>query len=82
MLTSPAFWKAAGDRAARTFAQTLLALLTASSPVLDVIHVQWTGALSIAAGAALLSLLTSLLGVGVDTPAAVAHRAGRHEVGQ
>ena len=81
MLTSLAFWKAAGDRAARTFAQTLLALLTASSPVLDVIHVQWPGVLSIAAGAALLSVLTSLLGLG-DTPAAVA-RAGRHEaVGQ
>lgn len=63
-----AFWKATGERAAKTFAQSLLATLTLASPVVDVLHTNWLGAVSVAAGATFLSLLTSLAGLGDDTP--------------
>ena len=56
---SRAFWSGAAERAVKTAAQTLLALLGAGA--LDVLHVPWTGGLSVAAGAAVLSLLTSIV---------------------
>lgn len=70
MLTKP-FWVAVGERAVKTFAQALLATLAVSSAPLDVLHVNWAGALSIGLGATLLSVLTSLSGLGIDVPAAV-----------
>lgn len=82
MLDSIPFWQGAGERAVKTFAQALLATLTISSGPLDVLHTGWAGVLSIALGSTLLSLLTSLGSLGVDTPAAAASRAGRHEAGQ
>lgn len=52
------FWRAAAERAAKTFAQTLVVLLGAGS--VDVASVGWAQALSLSAGAALLSVLTSV----------------------
>jgi hypothetical protein len=57
------FFEAAGERAVKTFAQTLIAVLTLSSAPLDVMHTAWQGDLSVAVGATLLSLLTSLAGL-------------------
>lgn len=55
-----AFWKGALDRAIKSVAQTLLLLWGADGAV-HILHVDWTAALEVAAGAAVLSLLTSLL---------------------
>lgn len=63
------FFEAAGERAVKTFAQTLIAVLTLSSAPLDVMHTAWQGDVSLAVGATLLSLLTSLAGL---TPPVVA----------
>jgi hypothetical protein len=72
------FWKNLAERALKTFAQALLAAL--GTGALDVIHVNWIGALSVAVGATVLSVLTSVAtGVptvvttpAVSTPAAAA----------
>jgi hypothetical protein len=55
-----AFWRGALDRAVKSVAQTLLLLWGADGGV-HILHVDWTAALEVAAGAAVLSLLTSLL---------------------
>ena len=52
------FWKAALERAVKTFAQTLVALLGANA--VDVLHLDWMPLLSISVGAALVSVLTSI----------------------
>lgn len=57
------FFEAAAERAVKTFAQTLIAVLTLSSAPIDVMHTAWQGDLSLALGATLLSLLTSLAGL-------------------
>ena len=53
-----AFWKASAERAIKTFAQTLVILLGANQ--VDVISIDWPHSLSLAAGAALVSILTSI----------------------
>jgi len=53
-----AFWKAAFERAAKTFAQTLAALLVADGT--DILATDWGGRLSVAAMAAVVSVLTSV----------------------
>lgn len=53
-----AFWKAAAERAVKTFAQTLVVLLGAGA--VDVLSIDWVKALSLSAGAALVSVLTSI----------------------
>lgn len=53
-----AFAKAAIERAVKTFAQTLVALWGAGA--FDVLHVDWSQALGVAGGAALLSVLSSV----------------------
>lgn len=56
--TTRAFWKAATERAVKTFAQSLAAVgLAGSTGLLDV---DWGNALSVAGLATLLSYLTSL----------------------
>jgi hypothetical protein len=57
MFTIP-FWKATGERAVRTAAQTLVAAL--SLDTVGVLHADWGDGLSLAAGAALLSVLTAI----------------------
>lgn len=52
------FWKLAIERAVKTFAQSLLAVLGGGS--LNLISVDAEAALGISVGAALLSVLTSL----------------------
>lgn len=52
--------KAAGIRAVKTFAQTLLATIPVGISIADV---EWTMCLGVAALAALLSILTSLAGL-------------------
>ena len=53
-----AFTLAVLERAIKTFAQTLVALFGATQ--FDLIHAAWVDALSIAGGAAVLSILTSI----------------------
>jgi hypothetical protein len=53
------FWKDAGERAIRTAAQSIIALLTGS--VTGILDVDWTQTLSISALAAFLSVLMSLV---------------------
>ncbi len=55
------FFADAAERAVKTFAQTLLAYFGAGA--LDVLSADWGEALSVAAGAVVLSVLTSLLSV-------------------
>lgn len=54
------WWKAAGIRAIKTFAQALIACISTGVALLDV---NWSYAFSVAAVAAILSLLTSLTGL-------------------
>ena len=66
------FWKATAERAVKSFAQSLLAILSASS--LGLLAVDWVVCLSTAGMATLLSVLTSIgstrIGDG-DDPAAL-----------
>lgn len=61
MLTTASFWKAAAERAVKTFAQTAAALLTGN--VTGLLEVDWISLVSVSGLAALVSLLTS---VGTD----------------
>lgn len=54
------WWKAAGIRAVKTFAQALIACIGTGAALLEI---NWGYALSVAAVAAILSLLTSLTGL-------------------
>lgn len=60
MLTSREFWKAAGVRSVRTFAQTALSMITIGQAFIDV---NWINVLSVSGVACILSLLTSLAGL-------------------
>jgi len=55
------FWKAAAIRAIKTFAQAMVAQIGAGS--IGIVAFDWTGALSVSAMAAVLSLFTSLAGL-------------------
>lgn len=65
---SKAWWRAAGIRALKTMAQTLLALLASTglaslTPTVDVTKVNWLGFLVVTVAAGVFSLLTSLKGL-------------------
>lgn len=53
------FWAYAGERAVKTFAQAGLAFL--GTGAVGIFTLDWTGLISIAGGAALLSILTSII---------------------
>lgn len=58
------FWawlKAAGIRAIKTFAQTACGMI--GGELVGILDVDWVGVLSVAATAAVLSLLTSVAGL-------------------
>lgn len=57
-LASGRFWAAAAERAVKTLAQTLAALLVADGT--DVLNTAWSSRLSVALMAAIVSLLTSV----------------------
>jgi hypothetical protein len=66
MFTAP-FWKAAFERAVRTFAQTAAALVAVDVAV-SVIDVDWPYVAGVSATAAVLSILTSIAADKVGAP--------------
>ena len=58
MLWSIAFWRGAGERAVKTFAQSLVAVIGVGA--VGLLDVDWIGALSAATLATVISLLTSI----------------------
>ena len=58
MIWTAQFWKGAAERGIKTFAQALVAIISAGT--VGILDVDWTSALSVAALAALASLLTSI----------------------
>ena len=58
MLFTLAFWQGAGERGLKTFAQSLVAIIGVGT--LGLLDVDWPAALSVAALAAVVSLLTSV----------------------
>lgn len=61
-----AFWRAALERAVKTFAQALIAVMTADG--LGLLDADWPARLSAAGMAAVLSLLASVASSGVGGP--------------
>lgn len=62
-----AFWTGVLDRAVKSFAQALI-LLWGADAGFDLLTVDWRSALGIAAGAAALSFLTSLISNPLGSP--------------
>lgn len=60
-LTSSTWWKAAGIRAVKTFAQTAVALI--GTGAIGLMDVDWFQVLSASALSALVSILTSIAGL-------------------
>lgn len=60
MLSDKLFWIAAGERAVKTFAQSLVALFAAGVTILNI---DWQQGLAVAATAAVVSVLTSVASV-------------------
>jgi hypothetical protein len=58
------FWKDAAERALKTAAQALLSLWVVGG-AFNILTVSWGPALGVAAGAAVVSLLTSLVSSGI-----------------
>lgn len=55
------FWKRALERAVKTAAQSLVALWAVGDVALNAFSIDWSQAAGIAAGAAVLSILTSII---------------------
>lgn len=58
MFTNKTFWKDTVERAVKTFAQSMVAVMTAGAT--DVLDVDWVNALSVSLLATLVSVLTSI----------------------
>lgn len=76
MLTQ-AFWVGAIDRAVKSFAQALL-LLWGADAAFNIVEVDVKGALGVAAGAVVLSLLTSLVSAPVGESGTTSFLPGGH----
>jgi r1t holin len=63
---STAFWKAAAERAIKTAAQALIAVMTADG--FDLLDADWKARLLSAGLATLLSLLSSVVSAGAGNP--------------
>lgn len=63
------FWSDTLERAVKTFAQTLVALLGAES--FNVLQEDWKVKLSVAGGATLVSILTSIASAGTGNSASL-----------
>ena len=61
-----AFWKQAAERALKTFAQAVLAMLTGDG--LGVLDVNWAAIASVGALAAVASILTSIVSAPAGEP--------------
>lgn len=73
---SKTFWLGVGERAVKTFAQAILAVLTTGTVIWGL---DWVQALGIAATAVLVSVLTSLADPErTDTAVASGRRPGNH----
>lgn len=68
-LTKKVFWADTAERAIKTFAQTLVALLGAGA--VDILTVGWGQMLSVSAGASLVSILTSIASAGSGNSASL-----------
>ncbi len=66
MFTTREFWRRTCERAVKTAAQTAVAMLTAGA--VDVLTVDWQQVASVSAGAAIVSVLTSLASTQVGDP--------------
>ena len=75
--TTPEFWRGASERAIKTFAQALLGVLTGGAT--GVLDVDWVAALSVAALATVVSLLTSLATPDFTSGAPADEYQGKHE---
>ncbi|MHC9634087.1 holin [Corynebacterium diphtheriae] len=76
-MLSKAFWKDLAERAIKTFAQALLAVLAVGVPIWEL---DWAGAFGIAATATVISVLTSIASISVGTQgtASVVSSPARH----
>ena len=80
MLWTPAFWRGAGERAIKTFAQALVAVIGVGA--VGLLDVDWIGAVSAALLATVTSLLTSIGNADFtagQTPVIVEHDGGDTE---
>lgn len=59
------YWADLGERAVKTFAQSLIAVLAVGVPIWEM---DWVEGLGIAAGATVLSVLTSIASAGARNP--------------
>lgn len=62
-LVTPSFWTQAAERAVKTAAQTAVALIGANA--VDILATDWQALASVSAGAAVVSVLTSLASISV-----------------
>ena len=77
MLWSIAFWRGAAERAVKTFAQSLVAVIGVGA--VGLLDVDWLGALSAATLATVISLLTSIGNADFtagQTPVTIEHDGG------
>jgi hypothetical protein len=65
-MTTWTWWRATLERAVRTAAQTLVAVLGADA--VSILTIDWPGALATAGGAALLAVLTAVAASGAGAP--------------
>lgn len=72
-MTSKIFWLDTAERAVKTFAQSLVAVLVVGVPVWEI---HWAGALGTALTATIMSVLTSIASSGAGDPTTASAVAG------